>query len=309
MVNAPHRRATAAWGLMLLLLCGGALASSAEQPVLQVGAQNMSRAQVEYAIQRSATSLPVGWQAHDARSFLEQGLIPQLLLAQAAQDQHLLDDPSVRTRRDQLLTVALQEDLAKQIAPTIDDAQIRRYFEQHSAEFSVPEALLIWRIEVNSPDEAKEIVGRCQGADGVERWKSLAQRRRPASAEATESIGAFVRPDGTTDDPTVQLSPAIYAAVIRAADGQILEHAVSDGQHNWVIWRRGHRPGHSATLSEVSATVRQRLLKERVDSATASLVQQLRSKAVTDFHHQWIEQVPKLHHKEQPIDAFPPLRQ
>jgi peptidyl-prolyl cis-trans isomerase C len=289
------------------MLCGGAIASSAEEPVVRVGAQSMTRSAIEEAIGRSAQSRTLR-STHDVRGFVELELVPQMLLAQAAHDRHVLEDPSVQLRRDQLLAATLQERLAKQSEPTIDDTQVTRYFEQHSAEFSVPEALLIWRIEVNSPGEAEEIVRSCRGTDGVERWKMLAQRRHTLNADTQESIGDFVRPDGSTDDPAVRLSPALYAAVRRAADGQILERAVSDGQHNWAIWRRGHRPGHSATLIEVSATIRQRLLQQQTDQATAALVQQLRLKSVTDFHPEWLAQISKLRPTTQPIDAFPPVR-
>ncbi len=72
--------------------------------------------------------------------------------------------------------------------------QFKSYFQQHTDEFAVPEALIIWRIEVSRADEAEEIATSCQGADGVARWKTLVERHTPPRPALDAGLGRLRTP-------------------------------------------------------------------------------------------------------------------
>jgi peptidyl-prolyl cis-trans isomerase C len=283
-------------------------AASSDEAVLRVGSQSLSIGSLE---QRLATLSALGLQpfgtdrASRLRGYLEQVVIPEMLLDEAAQASDLVRSVQLRDARDQLLGQALEHELGLAARP--DDAEIQRYFDEHRSQFARPASILLWRILVDDAEQARAIIKECQGAKGVVRWRELSRERSLDKATHLRdgSLG-FVRSDGTTEVPQLQVDKALYDAASKLADGEIVKEPVTEGNRFAVLWRRGSRPAQTTTLAEAAPSIRASLARERTRGALAQLLDSSRQTQLKQFHPEHIELGSYTLPTFTPRDAFPP---
>lgn len=295
------------WAVLLCALTQVGAATNTDEAVLRVGPQSLSGGALE---QRLVALTARGLQAFGSdrasrmHGYLEQIAIPEMLLDQAAQAQGLASSAKLRDARDRLLGQAIEHELASTVR--IEDADIQHYFDEHRDQFERPASILLWRILVDDADQAREIIKECQGTKGVVRWRELSRDRSLDKATHLRdgSLG-FVRADGTTDVPQLQVDKALYAAASKVADGEIVKEPVPEGARFTVIWRRGNRPAQTASLAEAAPSIRASLLRERTRDALTQLIQTARQTQVKQFHPEHIELVNYTLPTFTPRDAFP----
>jgi len=118
------------------------------------------------------------------------------------------------------------------------------------------------------------------------------------------SLG-FVRADGSTDVPQLQIDPVLYAAANKVADGRIVAEPVKEGARFAVVWRRGSRPGSQVSLAEASPSIRSTLLRDKTRLALQGLLKLLHEQQVRELHPEHIELADFPLPSFVPDDAFP----
>jgi peptidyl-prolyl cis-trans isomerase C len=277
---------------VFLLAVSAASAALADQaaPVVTVGSASMSAADVSRrlaAIPAYQVSRYGSTPEEIKKRFVEEVLVPEMLYGEEALRRKADQTPALRDRlreahRD-ALDRGLREEVLKQQPVTPED--LKKYYDENKARFETPKRIRVWRIQVADEAAAKEILAKAKGADGVKAWSEAAREKSldKATAQRSGDLG-FVRADGTTDVPRVQVDPAIFAAADKVADGSVVSQPVKEGDKWSVLWRRGSVEATKRTLEDETPSIRQVLERRRVDAARQELLTNLKKDQVKEFH-------------------------
>jgi hypothetical protein len=278
-----------------VLALTGSLATSAlaadQSPVLiTVGSATMT----QDAVTRRLAALPAyqltkygKTAAEQKKNFVEQVLVPEMLYGEEALKRKMDESPSNRDKLREALRDAMDRQiradaLAKEPVTT---EELKKYFEENRARFETPKRLRLWRIQVADEATAKDIIAQSKGTDGPKRWSDLAREKSldKATAQRGGELG-FVRADGSTDVPRIQVDAAVFAAADKVPDGTLVPQPLHEGDKWSVIWRRGSVEATKRTLEDETPSIRQILERRRIDKARQEAMADLKQKNVTDLH-------------------------
>lgn len=285
---------------VLALACTAATTAFAADdapPLVTVGSVSMTAA----AVSRRLAALPsyqlarYGQTASEQKkNFVEQVLVPELLYGQEAQRRKLDQTPRMQDRLREALRDALDRSLREEVLAKepVKDEELKKYYEQNRTRFETPKRLRLWRIQVADEATAKDIIAKVKGTDGLKRWRELAREKSldKATAQRGGELG-FVREDGSTDVPRVQVDAKVFAAADKVADGALVPQPLHEGERWSVIWRRGSVAANKRTLEEESASIRQILERRRVDKARQELMSELRKANVKEVHPELLSNI------------------
>jgi peptidyl-prolyl cis-trans isomerase C len=285
-----------------------ALAADQSAVLITVGNATMTEA----AVSRRIAALPAYQLAkygktpsEQKKGFVEQVLVPEMLYGEDALARKLDQSPALKDKLREALRDAMDRGVRADILAKqpITPEEIKQYFEENRARFETPKRLRLWRIQVADEATAKEIIAQSKGTDGPKKWSDLAREKsldKPTAQRGGE-LG-FVRADGTTDVPRVQVDPAVFAAAEKVTDGTIVPQPLKEGDRYSVIWRRGSVEATKRSIEEETPSIRQILERRRVDKARQELMADLKAKSVTDQH-------PELLANIDPASFAPPKRE
>lgn len=292
------QQARGTFALALLCLSATALAADAPAPVVKVGPESADAAAVARAIGRVPAfqwaELGTDVRARK-RAVVERLLVPEMQGAAEARARGLDKKPATGDRLRELYSRAMDAQLARETAekqPVTDD-DVARYFEQNRARFETPRRIRIWRIQVGDEALAKKIIAESRGAGGPERWRNFAREHSLDTAtKFRDGDLGFVRPDGNTETPRVRVDPALFAAVEKLADGQLVPEPLALNGGFAAVWRRGSLPAIARTAAQEKAAITTVLTRERLENARKALLGELRKKSLTAFDPQLLETMP-----------------
>lgn len=284
-------------GLLLASALSGA-AFAADQPALvSVGPYRLTAEQVAARLARvPALELSRYGATPEAarKGYVERVLVPELLFAAEADAQKLFEREKLIFRLRDLDKDALERSLRADpaIKAKVTDEAVKAYFEQHRHRFEIPRRIRVWRILVDDAATARQIIAEAQGKEGIKRWSQLARDKSIDKATSLRNgdLG-FVRPDGTTDAPRVQVDPALFAAADKLKDGEVSPEPVPERGKFAVIWRRGSMPEVKRTLKDEERSIRALLERREVEAARKALVESLYKQLVTEVHPELLEYI------------------
>jgi peptidyl-prolyl cis-trans isomerase C len=226
------------------------------------------------------------------RNFLEQVLVREALLAQGAALEGIEQREDVRekilaTLRNQMLGAARAEAL---VESPVTEADIRAYYQANLSKFHTPARVAIWRIQVATEAEARDILEQVKRDPSPKRWNELV--REKSLDKTTNMRGGnvgFVFPDGRTSEQGVKLEPSVVAAVSQVKDLELVPAPVKDGERFSVVWRRQSARAVERPLDLEMGSIRQVLIHQRTDGKVKKLLEKLRSDAVRDVHPEVLE--------------------
>jgi peptidyl-prolyl cis-trans isomerase C len=298
-----------------LLLSSSALAAAASGALVQAGAERADAAAVARALARIPAFQLNALGADDAarrHAVVDKLLVPELQAAAEARARGLDKKPRTADRLQQLYSRAMDAELARETAvkQPVTDQDVQQYFEQHRERFETPRRVRIWRILVADEALAKKIIAESQGAGGPKRWSDFARESSLDTAtKFRDGDLGFVRPDGNTDTPRVRVDPALFAAVDKLSDGQLVPEPLKMPGGFAVVWRRGSLPPIARTVAEETPAIRTLLKRERLEHARQALLDDLRKQRVTGLDTQLLETLPDgmFAPPEPPGRSLPPL--
>jgi peptidyl-prolyl cis-trans isomerase C len=222
------------------------------------------------------------------RAVLERLVIPDVLHELGARVHRLDEDPAVKLRILTALRTARVERMKADLQTTSEE--LLRYYEANRSQFESPARLGLWRILCATPEEAQVVLDKARAGMNAWGWKDLSHER--SIDKATKYRGGdlgFVAADGSSSEPSLKVDPGLFAAASKVQDGDLVPEPVPEGDAFAVVWRRESMPAVVRTLDEEAPSIRQVLLRRKLELAVRELVQALRSHAAVESRPQLTE--------------------
>jgi peptidyl-prolyl cis-trans isomerase C len=209
------------------------------------------------------------------RNFLDQVMVREALLAEGARAKKLDESPAVRERTDDTLRTARLVMLRNDMVITPEE--VARFFVENRGRFESPERVGVYRILCRTKEDAAGVLADAKQAGTLARWNELARERSIDRATALRggNLG-FLGPDGSSNEVSVRVEPALFAAAARVKDGEFVPEPVKEGEGFAAIWRRGTLPAVHHSVEEEAIAIRQVLTRKKLEEGTRSLLTQLR---------------------------------
>jgi peptidyl-prolyl cis-trans isomerase C len=278
-------RLAARIGLFAFLALAAPLAraDSDTTVLVRVGESTMTAAEVEQRLRALAPFQlqSLGANPKEARhNFVQQQIVPELLYTEESKRRKLEEKQPVADRIRDVLRQALENEIRETIAKEkpVTPQEIQAYYDENSHRFNTPKRIKIWRILVADEAAANKILAemRNAGVTGTVRWTQFTREQSldKATAMRDGDLG-FVHPDGKTETPEVRVDPALFEAADKVKDGQLFSTPVKEGERFAVIWRRGSMPAVTRTVAQEERTIRQILMRTRLEEGLAEVSQKL----------------------------------
>jgi peptidyl-prolyl cis-trans isomerase C len=221
------------------------------------------------------------------RKFLDDVIVPEVLLAKAAEDAKIANTPAVEhqlLRANSNATMrAAREKLGK--ADGIPMEEVKRYYEANKAQFDTPERYAIWRILCKTREEAVSVLESAKKDATPQKFTELA--RDHSVDKATNMRGGnlgFLGVDGTSNEAGLKADPAIVRAALPVKDGEFVPNPVQEGPYFAVVWRRGTVGAMHRTAEDAKDQIQSALFKEKLEQANKKLIDDLRARDLHDYN-------------------------
>lgn len=279
---------------LLALAAGIGLAHAGGASVAKVGSREVTAEELELRL----ASL-MGWQLKGfgktadevRRAYLDRVVVRDAVLAQGAEAEGLLTKPAVEDRVRSLLRGALLSRVRFEATEKpITDEEVRAYYVQNRAKFSVPAKISLWRILVGTKAEAESILAEVK--KDPKRWNDLA--REKSLDKVTHMRGGnlgFVSSDGATGEAGITVDPAVFQAALGGKDGEILDEPVAEEGKWAVVWRRQSTPAVERTLEQEAKNIRQTLAFKQLDERIKALLDELKRKDLVEFRPELVDRI------------------
>lgn len=278
------------WVALLVFVSATSLAADDGQVAITVGSATMTTG----AIERRLANMPSYQLARygstpDAvrKGFTEQVLVPELLFGEEALRRKLDQSPEMTARVKDLLKESLDRNLKAEVLQKepVTKEELEKYYADNKSRFETPKRIRVWRVQVADEATAKKLIQDARAADGVQKWREFAREQSldKATAQRNGDLG-FVRPDGSTDVPRVQVDPIVFNTVDKLADGALAPEPLKEGDRWSVLWRRGSIAAMKRTLEDEEKSIRSLLERRRVDKARKDLIARLQKEHVKESH-------------------------
>jgi peptidyl-prolyl cis-trans isomerase C len=278
---------------VFLLACSAATAAfAADQsaPILTVGSASMTAADVS----RRLAALPAYQVARYGstpeeikKRFVQEVLVPEMLYGEEAKSKKADQAPGTQSKLKEALKDALDRNLREEVLKNqpVTAEDLKKYYDENKSRFETPKRIRVWRIQVADEAAAKEILAKAKGTEGVKAWSEAAREKSldKATAQRSGDLG-FVRADGSTDVPRVQVDPGIFVAADKVQDGALVPQPIKEGDKWSVIWRRGSVEATKRTLEDETPSIRQLIERRRIDTARQDLLSNLKKEHVKDLN-------------------------
>ncbi len=276
---------------------GRAQTGTAERNCLAIGGRSLPCSQLATRFsalpefQRRSLGRTPGEQL---KAFVQETLAPEFLFVEAARTRRLGERPRVQAEWRDALRAAVVRQLREQVERErpVTDQDVAAFHFAHPELFRRDERIRIFRILVESEAEAQEVIKKTGTSSSVQAWKDLARERSKdrATSERGGDLG-FVRADGTTDVPELEVDPALFEAAAQVADGERVVRPVREGSRFAIVWRRGSLPAQLRQLSDEAPNIREFMTQQRTEESVLALIERLRRERVSGLRPDLIESV------------------
>ncbi|MEJ8475751.1 peptidylprolyl isomerase [Roseibium algae] len=238
--------------LALMLGSSAVLAAEPGDVVAKVGNSEITEADLAFAAQDLGAELkrfpPAQW-----RAILLDVLVDMELLAEAAKNADIDKDPDFKKQVDFLTLRALRNAyLAQKIDGAITEEEVKAAYDKEFADFEGPEEMKARHILVKEKAEAEAIIKDLEGgADFAELAK---EKSTGPSGPNGGDLGYFSKG---------QMVPPFEEALLKLEKGTFTKEPV-ETQFGWhVILLEDKRRQEKPTFEDVSANLRQNLVRDR----------------------------------------------
>jgi len=280
------RRSTAAL-LLLVLAASSGVAGSARAVddgavVATIGERKVTAVQIKKALAGvPAFELQaLGQTKLDVlRKYLDEAIVREEVLAEAARKKGALDDRSVKVAMDKSLAGAVVRKELDALGGKagIPDDQVKTYYEAHLAEYKTPERVRLWHIVTSNKADADAALAKVKADPTREGWPKIVSEHSldPNTKTSSGDLG-FVTAEGKTSEPKVVVPKEIAAAAFVLKDGEVSAAPVQSSAGWHVLWRKGSVPAMTRTLTDESPTIREVLYEQRRENTYKALLERLR---------------------------------
>lgn len=231
------------------------------------------------------------------RKFLNDVIVPEVLLAKGAKDTKPKDGPddaALEHARLRSLSNATQRAVREQLgrASDISMDEVRAYYTKNLDHYDTPERVSIWRIVCRSREEAQSVILAAKKDTTPTGFMQLA--RDHSLDKATSMRGGnlgFVGPDGASNEAGLKADPALVKAAMGVKDGEIVPTPVAEGAYFSVVWRRGTVGAMKRSVDDVKEQIRDTLYKQKIEDAQKKLIDDLRTRELKDYNPELVNAI------------------
>lgn len=280
--EGPVRRSSIPALLIALSVASSARAVDDGAVVATIGERKVTAAQIKKALAGvPAFELAAlgSTKADILRRYVDEAIVREEVLAEAAKQKGALDDRSVKHAIDKSLAGSL---VRKEIdalggKAAIPEADIKAYYDAHLAEYQTPERVRVWHIVVANKAAADAALAKVKADPTREGWPKIVGETSldPATKTSNGDLG-FISADGKTTEPKVVVPKELAAAAFAMKDGEISAAPVQSSAGWHVLWRKGSVPAMTRSLTDETPSIRDVLYEQRREAAYKSLVERLR---------------------------------
>lgn len=280
------RRSTAA--LLLLVLAasvgtaGSARAVDDSAVVATIGQRKVTAAQIKKALAGvpAFELAALGQTKVDVlKKYLDEAIVREEVLAEAARAKGALADRSVRVATDKSLAGAVvRKELDALGGPAgVPEAEVKAYYEAHLAEYKLPERVRLWHIVTAKKEDAEAALVKVKADPTREGWPKLVSEHSldPNTKTSSGDLG-FITAEGKTSEPKVVVPKELAAAAFTLKDGEISAAPVQSSAGWHILWRKGSVPSITRSLADETATIREVLHEQRREKTYKALLERLR---------------------------------
>jgi peptidyl-prolyl cis-trans isomerase C len=225
------------------------------------------------------------------RRFLEN-VVRFEVLAREAQSRGYDRDPEVqRTLKNQMVTALLQKELYDKLRPEdIPEAEVERYYREHTQEFRQPAEVRVSQIFTIDEVKARRAEAAARGLRGRPETdrafrELVAQMSEDEDSKSRGGDLTFFARTTTTYPPAL-----VEAAFALEKIGDVSPVVHTDrGYHVLVLTQR--RPTFTRALPEVSREIRKLLVRERGNQKMEELVAEMRKRMKVEIYEDRLARV------------------
>jgi peptidyl-prolyl cis-trans isomerase C len=225
------------------------------------------------------------------KKFLEN-MVRFEVLAREAQNRGYDRDPEVqRALKNQMISALLQKEIDDKLKPEdVGDAEVARYYQEHTAEFRQPEQVRVSQIFTTDQARAEKAAVAARALRG----KPDADKAfRDLVAGTSEDEDSKSRGGDLTffdRESSMYPKPVVEAAFRLTEIGEVSPPVRTDnGYHVLVLTQR--RPGFTRALPEVSREIRRQILRERRAKKMDELVAEMRQRMKVEVYEDQLAKV------------------
>lgn len=214
------------------------------------------------------------------RRYVDEAVIREELLAEAARRKGALDDRSTMLQLKKALAGAVVRRELAQIGTrdTLSMEEVKAYYDAHLSEYRTPERIRISHIVVATKADADAALAKALADPTREGWtKLVAETSLDKATQRTGGDLGFVSADGRSSEPKIVVPMKLVTAAFALDDGAMAKEPVQSEAGWHIVWRRGHVPPLVRTLSQEEQTIRELLFEQKQQNAYKGLLERLRN--------------------------------
>jgi peptidyl-prolyl cis-trans isomerase C len=213
------------------------------------------------------------------RRFLAEVIVPEVLVAEAAEKQHIDQEPQIHSSIRRALagaTIRVARASAGSINSITKD-EIRKYWTENRTKFDTPTRYNVWRILCSKREEAVSVIDAAKASLTVDSFTKLAREHSidKATEQRAGNLG-FLDLEGNSNEAGLKVDPAVAKAAASVKDGELVDQPVPEGKAFAVVWHRGTVPAAHRTAEEAGPQIREAIYRQRMEAATSGVVEELR---------------------------------
>ncbi|HET9929457.1 MAG TPA: peptidylprolyl isomerase [Polyangiaceae bacterium] len=260
----------------------------AQQVLAQVGDVKITLGDYAASLERMDSFERLRYQSPERRRLLLNEMIDLELLAQEARRRGLDQQPETQERLRQLLREELLRQVRKEVpAPNdVAPADVRKYYDEHKADFDEPERRRVAHISVASRAQAEALLEKAKNASAADWGKlvvdnSLDKGSRAFGAAPPELAGdlGIVGPPGHARGANPRVPEPLRTAAFKIDKvGSVYPEVVADGGVFHIVRLTSRTDARERTYEAAERTIRISIVQELVKQREASFEKELRAK-------------------------------
>jgi peptidyl-prolyl cis-trans isomerase C len=259
----------------------------ATRVLAKVGDREITLGEYAATLERMDPFERLRYQSADRRKQLLDELIDLELLAEEARRRGLDQQPETQERVRQMLRDELLAQVRGSTPPPgeISEADARRYYDEHRADFREPERRRLAHIVVGSEAEAKAVLEKAQNATASDWGKLVAEKSKDprskvggALAELAGDLG-IVGPPGHPRGDNPNVPEPLRAAVFEIDKlGGVLGRPIAANGGFHVVRMTGKTDARDRSFADAERSIRVAITQERLRAREAELETELKKK-------------------------------
>jgi peptidyl-prolyl cis-trans isomerase C len=274
----------------------------AQRVLAKVGDRQITLGDFAATLERMDPFERLRYQSAERRKQLLDELIDLELLAAEARRRGLDKQPETQERVRQML----RDELLAQVRATapspndISEADARKYYDEHRADFREPERRRVAHIALGSEREAKQVLEKALTATPAEWGKLVAERSRDNQTKPSESLPpelagdlGIVGPPGHARGENPRVPEALRAAVFEIEKvGGVLSRPIAAGGSFHVVRMTGKTDARDRTFADADRSIRVALVQEKIRAREQELEAELKKKYPITIDEQQLAKIP-----------------